>query len=150
MSARSTLLNFRKASPGTIEGLQKINEGSKASGLPVALLELIKIRTSQINGCAYCLAVHIAEARRLGMNETALHLLPTWRDSSFFDARERAALAWAEAVTLVHEEPVDDAVYDQASTHFSETELADLTGAIVSINGFNRIAVAYRFAHPVS
>ena len=149
MNPRSTLANFRTLSASTIEGLQKINEGSKKSGLPLTLLEFVKLRASQINGCAFCLAVHLAEARKLGLNETAIHLLSAWRDSSFFDQRERAALAWAEAVTLVAEKPIDDDIFEEASRQFSETELADLTGAIVSINGFNRIAVAYRFAHPV-
>lgn len=150
MTARSTMADFRTLSPTTVEGLLRINDGIKQRGLDPMLVELIKLRVSQINGCAYCLFVHHAEARRLGMDEGRLQLLPAWRESPLFTASERAALAWAEAVTLIAAGPPLDSVLEDARRHFTDEELANLTGAVVAINGFNRIAVSYRFAHPVS
>ena len=148
MTPRSSLAEFRKLSPITIDGLRSVNEGVKGSGLDGRLLELIKLRASQINGCAFCLAMHVAEACKLGVEDKAMHLLAAWRESSAFTERERAALAWTEALTLVSAGEVPDPVYKDAAQYFSDQELADLTGAVVAINGFNRIAVAYRFAHP--
>jgi AhpD family alkylhydroperoxidase len=116
------------------------------SGLERSLVELVKIRTSQINGCAYCLVMHTAEARKLGENDERMHLLNAWREAPVFTARERAALAWVEALTLITEGHVPDVVYEQARRHFSENELVDLTAATVAINGWNRVAIAFRAA----
>lgn len=148
MSSRSNLSAFRAQSPATFDGLRAISQGTLLSGLDPELVELVKLRVSQINGCAFCLATHLAEARRLGMAEGRLHLLSAWRESSLFSAAERAALAWAEALTGIADGPVSDAVFDEAAGQFDAEALANLTGAVVAINGFNRVAAAYRFAHP--
>lgn len=112
-------------------------------GLEHGLLELVKIRVSQINGCAFCLDMHTKDTRAAGETEQRLYVLSAWRETPFFTDRERAALAWAEAVTRVGE-GVHDPVYDEALRHFSEQELVDLTWAIVAINGWNRIAISFR------
>ena len=109
------------------------------SGLERSLLELVKIRASQINGCAFCLVMHTNEARQHGETDDRMHLLNAWREAPVFSERERAALAWAEAVTLVAEGHVPDEVYEQARKQFSEKELVDLTLAVVAINGWNRL-----------
>lgn len=114
------------------------------SGLKPALLELVKIRASQINGCASCLAMHARDARAQGEREERLHLLPAWREAPCYTARERAALAWTEAVTLIADGHVPDAVYEVARREFGEKELVDLTYAVVAINGWNRLAIAFR------
>jgi AhpD family alkylhydroperoxidase len=114
------------------------------SGLESALLELVKIRASQINGCAFCLAMHVRDARAQGEREERLHLLPAWREAPLYTAREQAALAWTEAVTLVTDGHVPDAVYEAARQEFGEKELVDLTYAVVAINGWNRLAIAFR------
>ena len=108
------------------------------------LLELVKIRASQINGCAYCLVMHTNDARKAGESDERMHLLNAWREAPVFSAKERAALAWTEAVTLVSAGHVPDEVYDQVRKQFSEKELVDLTMAVVTINGWNRIAIAFR------
>jgi AhpD family alkylhydroperoxidase len=115
-----------------------------ASGLEKPLLALIKIRASQINGCAFCLAMHTKEARERGESDERMHLLGAWREAPVFSARERAALAWTEAVTLISEHHVPDAVYEEAKRQFSEKELVDLTAAVIAINGWNRAAIAFR------
>jgi AhpD family alkylhydroperoxidase len=113
-------------------------------GLEPALLHLVKFRVSQINACAYCLDMHSKDLRAAGDSEQRLHVLNAWRDSPFFSERERAALAWAEAVTLVSEGHVPDEVFEQARTQFDEVELANLTLAVVAINGWNRLNIAFR------
>jgi len=132
--------------PVTAKSLIAISTAVTASGLEPALIELVKIRASQINGCAFCLNMHTADARAQGETEVRLYLLNAWREAPLYSARERAALAWIEALTLVTEGHVPDAVFDEARKHFSEAELAMLTSAIVAINAWNRIAIAYRFA----
>jgi AhpD family alkylhydroperoxidase len=116
----------------------------KSSKLEPSLLELVKMRASQINGCAYCLDMHSKDARAAGETEQRLYTLNAWRETPFFTDRERAALAWAEAVTLVADSHVPDAVFEEARQHFSDEELANLTLAIVTINGWNRLSVAFR------
>src|SRR5262249_15363845 len=113
-------------------------------GLEPALLELVKFRASQINGCAYCLDMHSKDARANGESEQRLYALSAWRETPFFTDRERAALEWAEAVTLVNENHVPDEVYEQARQRFTEKELVALTTAIVAINGWNRLCVSFR------
>jgi AhpD family alkylhydroperoxidase len=115
-----------------------------ASGLEESLLELVKIRASQINGCAFCLDMHIKDARAEGETEERIYLLNAWEEAPNYSPRERAALAWTEAVTLISEDRVPDAVYDLARSQFSEKELVDLTMAIVAINGWNRLEIAFR------
>jgi AhpD family alkylhydroperoxidase len=117
-------------------------------GLEPLLLELIKIRASQINGCAFCLAMHTKDARKLGESDERMHLLDAWEEAPVFSPRERAALAWTEAVTLVSDGHVPDAVYEEARKHFSEKELVDLTYAVMAINAWNRLAIAFR-AQPI-
>ena len=114
------------------------------SGLEPSLLELVKLRASQINGCAYCLDMHTKDARARGESEQRIYLLDAWRESPFYSDRERAALAWTEAVTLVAETRVPDAVYEEVQTQFGDDELLALTMAVVTINAFNRLNVALR------
>ena len=114
------------------------------SGLNPALLELVKTRVSQNNGCSYCLDMHTKDARAAGETEQRLYLLSAWREAPFYSARERAALAWAEAVTLLAEQGVSDAEYAEVRSQFDEKTLVDLTLAIVAINGWNRLAVPFR------
>jgi len=121
-----------------------LNKFAAESGLEHSLLELVKIRASQINGCAYCLDMHTIDARAAGETEQRIYVLNAWREAPFYSDRERAALAWTEAVTLVGETHVPDDVYDEARRYFSEEELVNLTWAIVVINGWNRVAVAFR------
>lgn len=116
----------------------------KSSGLETSLLELVRMRASHINGCAFCLDMHSKDARAAGETEQRLYCLPAWRETPFYSEREQAALAWTEAVTLVSEGHVPDEVFEQARKHFSEEELAHLTLAIVTINGWNRFAIAFR------
>ena len=113
-------------------------------GLEHSLLELVKIRASQLNGCAFCLVMHTNDARTLGETDERMHLLNAWQEATVFSPRERAALAWTEALTLVTEGHVPDAVYEEARKQFSEKELVDLTYAVMAINSWNRIAIAFR------
>ena len=114
------------------------------AGLEHSLRDLVKLRASQINGCASCLDMHSKEARARGESEQRLSLLDAWRESPFYSERERAALAWTEAVTLVAESRVPEAVYEEVRQHFSDDELLALTMAVVTINAFNRLNVALR------
>lgn len=116
----------------------------KSSGLDSSLLNLVRMRASQINGCAFCLDMHSKDARAEGETEQRLYCLPAWRETPFYTDRERAALAWTEAVTLVAEGHVPDEVFEEARKQFSDDELAHLTLVIVSINGWNRLNVAFR------
>jgi AhpD family alkylhydroperoxidase len=116
----------------------------KSSGIEASILELVRFRASLINGCAYCLDMHSKDARAQGETEQRLYTLAAWRETPFFTDRERAALAWAEAITLISEGHAPDAVYEEARRHFSEEELVNLTLAIVTINGWNRLAIGFR------
>lgn len=113
-------------------------------GLERPLVELVKIRASQINGCAFCLAMHTKDARKLGESDERMHLLNAWHEAPVFTARERAALAWTEAITLISSDRVPDDIYEEARRQFSEKELIDLTAAAIAINGWNRAAIAFR------
>jgi AhpD family alkylhydroperoxidase len=141
MTAR---FNYLKVAPGTYEAMRGLERYLHASGLDAALLHLIKLRASQINGCAYCLDMHWKDLRAIGETEQRLYSLDAWRECPYYSDRERAALAWTEAVTRVADGHVPDAVYDEARTHFSEKELADLTLAVAAINAWNRLAIAAR------
>jgi AhpD family alkylhydroperoxidase len=114
------------------------------SGLERSLLELVRLRVSQINGCAYCVDMHTKDARAIGETEQRLYCLSVWRETSFYSPRERAALEWTEALTLISETHVPDEVYNAARPHFTDKELADLTLAVVLINGWNRFAIGFR------
>ncbi len=138
-------LDYKSASPEAFNAMLRTEQQVHKSGLEESLLELVKSRASQINGCAWCLDMHSKDARARGETEQRLYLLPVWRDAPCYSARERAALAWTEAVTQIgatHD--VSDAVYDEARRHFDEKALVDLTLAIVAINGWNRMNVAFR------
>jgi AhpD family alkylhydroperoxidase len=137
-------LNPYKASPITYKAMMALQSQVNAAGLDPKLFELVKLRASQMNGCAFCLNMHASDARKQGETNERLDLLAAWREAPVYTARERAALAWTEALTRLVEGQVPDAVYDEALRHFSEEELANLTMAVVAINGWNRINVAFR------
>lgn len=142
MSAR---LSYATAAPGVYKAMLQLSEYSRQSGLEESLLSLVDIRSSQLNGCAFCLDMHTKDARAGGESEQRLYLLPAWRESrSFYSEREQAALEWTEAVTLVAEDHVPDDVYERVHPHFTDEELANLTLAIVTINSWNRLNVAFR------
>ncbi len=113
-------------------------------GLEPSLLDLVKLRASQINGCAYCIDMHTKDARARGESEQRLYLLDAWEESPFYSERERAALAWTEAVTRISQTHAADEIYEEVRRQFSEKELVDLTLAIVAINGWNRLAISFR------
>ncbi|HEX2099281.1 MAG TPA: carboxymuconolactone decarboxylase family protein [Candidatus Synoicihabitans sp.] len=141
-------LRHHTIAPKGIEAVLGLETYVRNSGLERSLLELVKIRSSQINGCAYCLEMHTRETRELGETEPRLHLLAAWRESSLYTRRERAALAWTEAVTLVADTHVPDDVFEEVRGHFTDEELVNLTLAVSTINTWNRLAIAFRAAHP--
>ena len=142
-------LNPYQAAPDAMKAVAALETYVKGSGLEASLIELIKMRASQINGCAYCLDMHARDARAKGESEQRLYLLDAWRESPLYSDRERAALAWTEAVTLGSQTRVPDEVYEEARRHFSEEELVKLTVAVGAINAWNRIAISFRAVHPV-
>ena len=142
--ARKEYKDFMALAPDAFEIVQALGKVAAAAGIDKQLLELIKLRASQINGCAFCVQYHILQGESLGMSADELNLVVVWREAPQFSARERAALAWTEALTLLAD-GVSDEVYAQASAEFSEKELAYLTSAIASINVWNRFGVAYRW-----
>lgn len=133
-----------KVSPGAYKAMRGLQAYIDQCGLEKSLIELLNIRASQINGCAYCLVMHTTDARKLGESDERMHLLATWREAPCFTERERAALAWIEAVTNITEGHIADEVYDQVRKHFSDQELVDLTMHAAAINSWNRIAIAFR------
>jgi AhpD family alkylhydroperoxidase len=137
-------IDFPKASPAGFKVMLDFQAQVNASGLEYSLIELVKLRASQINGCAHCIDMHFKDARAAGETEQRLYLLNAWRESPFYSDRERAALEWTEALTLLTEGHVPDAVYDSVRPHFSEEELVRLSLTIVAINGWNRLMVAFR------
>jgi AhpD family alkylhydroperoxidase len=137
-------LDFRKASPRGEDAMRALHTFVRNCGLDHSLLELVKLRASQINGCAHCIDMHTKELRADGESEQRLYLLSAWRDAPFYSDRERAALAWTEAVTLVADTQVPDDVYEQARKQFTEDELVNLTLALVATNGANRLNIAFR------
>ena len=137
-------LDPRKAAPEAMEAISHLHAYVRNCGLDHKLLELVKLRASQINGCAWCMDMHSKELRAAGEDEQRLHLLSAWRECPFYTDRERAALAWTEALTLLAQGNVPDDVFALARAQFSEQDLVKLTVAIVAINGANRINVAFR------
>lgn len=150
-------LEYDKVAPGAMKAMSAINNYSKDCGLEPSLLELVKTRASQINGCAYCLDMHTKDARAAGETEQRLYSLNAWRETPFYTERERAALAMTEAVTLIADGHVPDEVYEQAKQQFTDEELVNLTMNIITINAWNRLCITFREVpgtyqprHPVS
>jgi AhpD family alkylhydroperoxidase len=137
-------IDYAKSAPGAYKAMAGLEHYLHECGLEVMLLHLIKLRASQINGCAYCLDMHWKDLRAGGENEQRLYGLDAWRESPYYTDRERAALAWTEAVTEVTKGHVPDDVYEAARCHFSEKELADLTLAVAAINAWNRLGISAR------
>ena len=141
MAAR---IDYTKVAPGAYRAMVGLEKYLHDCGLESSLLELVKMRASQINGCAFCLDMHSKDARVAGETEQRLYLLNAWRETSFYSERERAALAWTEALTLVADSHVPDEVYNEVRQHFSDQELVNLSVAVVAINGWNRLAISFR------
>lgn len=137
-------LDAMKISPAAYKAVMALQTYVDQSGLDKTIMELVKIRASQINHCAFCLVMHTNDARKAGENDERMHLLNAWREAPAFSERERAALEWTEAVTLVAQTEVPDAAYERVRAQFSEKEIVDLTAAIAAINTWNRLSVAFR------
>jgi AhpD family alkylhydroperoxidase len=136
--------NYFKAAPDAYKAMIGLETYLHGCGLEVGLLHLIKLRASQINGCAFCLDMHSKDLRAIGETEQRLYTLDAWRECPWYTDRERAALAWTEALTLVTQGHVPDAVYEEARKQFNEKELTDLSIAITTINAWNRLGIAFR------
>ncbi len=137
-------MNYARVAPGVMRAMRGLEAYLAECGLEPSLKELVKLRASQINGCAYCVDMHSLDARALGETEQRLYALPVWQETPFFTERERAALLWTEKVTLISVDHVPDEVYEQVRQHFTEEELANLTLAIATINAWNRLAISFR------
>ena len=136
--------NYAKSAPGAYKAMDALETYLRTSGLEESLLHLVRLRASQINGCAYCIDMHWKDLRALGEGEQRLYSLDSWRECPYYTERERAALAWTEAVTLIAESRAPDAVYEQVRAHFNDRELADLTLTIATINAWNRLSISAR------
>lgn len=143
-------LDANAISPSGLKAVLGLHIAVKNSGLERSLLDLVNMRASQLNACAYCLQLHSAEAVARGESHERLHLLPAWREVDAFTPRERAALAWTEAVTHIAHGGVDDALYAAAWAQFDESELVALNYAVITINALNRLAIPFRKAPPVA
>lgn len=143
-------LNPYSAAPDMMQAMLNLEEVVRHSGLEHSLIELVKTRASQINGCAYCIHMHTRDARAHGESEERLYLLDAWRESPLYSERERAALAWTEALTLVAKTHAPDSDYQALQAHFSEAEQVKLSLLIATINAWNRIAIGFRSVHPVA
>jgi AhpD family alkylhydroperoxidase len=137
-------IDERKISPQIFKAMASLEATVQSLGLEPQLLYLVKLRASQINGCAFCIDMHFKEAKSHGETDQRLYLLDAWREVPFYTDRERAALAWTEAVTLISQDHVPDEIFEQAREQFDEAQLASLTLAIVAINGWNRFSIAFR------
>ena len=137
-------IDFRQTAPGAMQTMLALQSYVNNSGLPKSLLELVKIRASQINACAYCLDMHTKDARANGESEQRIYALNAWRETPFFNDRERAALAWTESLTLLTEGHVSDGVFEEVRRHFSDEEVVNLSMAVVAINSWNRLLTAFR------
>ena len=137
-------IDYYKIAPDAVKAMLNLEVYVNKSGLDKTLLELIKLRASQINGCAYCIDLHTTDAHKAGESERRLHAVVVWKESNFFTERERAALAWTEAVTLLSETHAPEEVYQDVLKYFNEKEVVDLTMAIITINSWNRLAVSFR------
>ena len=139
-----TRLDFYKANPSAIKALIGVEERIGKSSLEKSLAELVRLRASQINGCAFCVDMHVTDARKGGETDRRLATVVAWRETPFFTDRERAALEWTEALTLVSQNHVPDAVWEAVQPHFTEEEIVDLTLLVSAINSWNRFAIAFR------
>jgi AhpD family alkylhydroperoxidase len=137
-------IEYAEVAPAGMAAMLGLEKYVRQSGLDPTLLELVKVRVSQINGCAYCVDMHTKDARARGESEQRLYAIVVWRETPFFNERERAALAWTEAVTQVSQDHVPDEVYQSTLQYFTEKELVDLTLGIIAINGWNRLAISFR------
>lgn len=137
-------LNYGKIAPGVYDAMDALDQYLAGCGLEESLLHLIRLRASQLNGCAYCLDMHWKDLRALGESEMRLAVLDAWREAPFYTAREQAALAWTEAVTFVTRDHLPDALVHEVRQQFTEKELADLTLAVTTINAWNRLSIAAR------
>lgn len=137
-------LNYATVSPDVLKAMRELEKYVAASGLERPLYELVKTRASQMNGCAYCLDMHTKDARKAGETEQRLYTLSAWRETPFFTDRERTALEWTEALTLISENDVPDSLYNEVRKHFDEKEMIALPIAMVAINGWNRLAIGFR------
>ena len=137
-------MEYWKVAPGAFKAMSSLEAYLRESGFDKALLHMVKLRASQINGCAYCIDMHWKDARAAGESEQRLYGLDAWREAPYYTDRERAALEWTEALTNITDGHVPDAVYDAVRGHFSDKELADLTWAVAAINAWNRVAIAFR------
>jgi AhpD family alkylhydroperoxidase len=143
-------LPYYKVAPEGLKAVMGVENYIQHSGLERSLIELVKMRASQINGCAYCLDVHSKDARKAGETEQRLYLLNAWEESSAYTPRERAALAWTEDVTRIADTHAPSATYEALKPHFSEREIVDLTLLVATINLWNRLAISFRSQHPVA
>jgi len=141
-------LSYGKAAPGVYKAMLALHESVEKSGLEKELIDLVCLRVSQVNGCAFCIDMHWRDLRAAGFNESRLYLLSVWREAEAYSQRERAALEWAESVTRLANQEVPDEVYRVAREQFSEAELAALALAVVAINGWNRLNIAFRTPVP--
>lgn len=140
----SIRINYEKVAPGAVQAMLAVEGYVRNSGLEPSLLELVRLRASQMNGCAFCVDMHTKDGRARGETEQRLYAVAVWEETPFFTERERAALAWTETVTHVSDTHVPDGVYEEVRKHFSEKELVDLTMAVIAINGWNRLSVSFR------
>ena len=136
--------SYATSAPGVFDAMDALDQYVAACGLEESLLHLVRLRASQLNGCAYCIDMHWKDLRALGEGEQRLYGLDAWRESPYYSPRERAALAWAEAVTLVAGTHVPDAIYETVRPHFNDKELCDLTMALSAVNAWNRLSIASR------
>jgi AhpD family alkylhydroperoxidase len=150
-------IKYSQVAPEGVEVLRRLEVYLKNTGLEPELVELVKLRASQINGCAYCIDMHTKDARTHGESEQRLFGVSAWRETPFYNERERAALAWAESITKISEDHVPDEIFDRVKEHFTEKELVDLTLAVIAINSWNRLAISFRIPpgsyqpdHPVT
>ena len=139
-----TRMEYWKVAPGGYKAMSSLEAYLRHSGLDQLLLHMVKLRASQMNGCAYCIDMHWKDARAGGETEQRLYGLDAWREAPYYSDRERAALEWTEALTNVTDGHVPDAIYDAVRVHFSDKELADLAWAVAAINAWNRVAIAFR------
>ena len=142
--------DYAKVAPDANDAMRGLERYVRGSGLERSLIELVKIRASQLNGCAFCLDMHTKDARAAGESEQRLYVLAAWREAPFYSERERAALEWTEALTVLARDGVPDELYERTRRVFSELELVNLTTAIIAINGWNRLSVAFRSPEPGS
>jgi AhpD family alkylhydroperoxidase len=137
-------IDYQQADPKAMKGMMEIEKYVRSSDLDQTIYELVKMRASQINGCAFCLDMHSKDARAAGETEQRLYELNAWRETDFYTEKERAALEWTEALTLISENHVSDDLYNRVREHFDEQEIVALSMAVIAINGWNRLAIPFR------